>query len=747
MPTLTAWVLRRRGAVVLTWSILIVVSAIVASRLPDVLKGASDGVPGSKSVETIERAVHSGIPAATFFPFLVILTHDRLGVQDGQFQLAAQAIENGLHTVSGGGAVRSYWNTRRADLLGKDRRSALILFRSDVAEFNEAEVLTREVRAAIRRAGVPSGFRALVTGTPAMYFDLDRQSSDDLLRAERIGLPITLLILVMAFGAPVAAGLPILLALSTVTISSAGLFLLSRVITISVFSENLVSMIGLGVGVDYALFIVSSFRTALAQGRSVRESATWSVEDAGHTIIVSGLAVAIGFCALFLVNVPFLRSMAVGGILVVLTAVVLSLTVLPVMLSYMGAAVIWPRTQLKASPEGSGIWGRWADVVMRRRWRFLIAGLAILAVFVAPVRRLKPWNVSVENLQPELEAREGYAVLADQFEQGAMGPTILLVEAPSGRTMWEREFQTGVIALSGRLSEDARIARVNGFPDLLSVAGSLHRSVRSREDLPASLQHLSRDVLSADNRMALIVLLPSFAPEAPESMALVNDLRHDTWSELSGLGARVSLSGATALTKDFDDEVFGSMTIVVPAVLATTFVVLLVAFRSVLIPLKAILLNLLSVLASYGFLVYVFQDGRGAAWIGLSPPGGLNSFIVLVLFTILFGLSMDYEVFLLSRIRAAYRATGDNARAVSLGLQQTAGPISCAALVMVSIFTSFGFTRLVATRELGLGLAFAVALDATLVRLVLVPAMMALLGPFNWWYPKRRVSAPRQTHL
>src|SRR6266511_2828726 len=343
MPTLAAWMVRRRGVVVLTWSALIVVSGICASRLPDVLKGASDGVPGSKSVETIERAVQSGFPAATFFPFLVLLTHDRLGVQDAEFQLTAQAIENSLHTVPGGGAVRSYWNTRRADLLGKDRRTALILFRSDVAQFNEAEELTREVRAAIRRAGMPTGFRALVTGTPAMYFDLDRQSSADLLRAERIGLPITLLILVVAFGAPVAAGLPILLALSTVTLNSAGLFLVSCVITVSVFSENLVSMIGLGVGVDYALFIVSSFRTALAQGHSVRESSTRSVGDAGHTIIVSGLAVAIGFCALFLVRVPFLRSMAVGGIFVVVTAIALSLTVLPAMLSYVGTAVHWPR--------------------------------------------------------------------------------------------------------------------------------------------------------------------------------------------------------------------------------------------------------------------------------------------------------------------------------------------------------------------------------------------------------------------
>ncbi len=733
--TLASWVLRHREVTILLWAGLIAVSGIFASRVQGVLKGASDGIAGSRSVEVIERAVDGGIPAGTFFPFLVLLRSDGLGVQDARFQHAAQAIEDSLMSMPGG-AVRSYWNTGRVDLLGKDRQTALILFRSNVARFNEAEVLTREVRTAIRRASLPNDFRALVTGTPAMYFDLDRQSSADLLRAERVGLPITLVILLVAFGAPLAAGLPVLLALASVTISSAGLFFLSRITTVSVFSQNVVSMIGLGVGVDYALFIVASFRAALSQGHGVRESASRAVDDTAHAIVVSGLAVAIGFCGLFLVNVSFLRSMAAGGIVVVLTAVAASLTLLPVVLSYLGAAVNWPRKHPKPPSEATAVWARWAGLVMRRPWTFLVAGLVTLAVFIAPVRRLQSWNVGVNNLVADLEAREGYDLLADQFYQGAIGPTMLLVEAPPGRTMWDADFRRGITALAERLSEDPRIARVNGFPDLLSVASSLHRSVRSPDDLPDRMQHLVHDVLSVDDRMALIVLLPSSVPEAPESMALVDDLRRDSWPELSGLGARVGISGTTALTKDFDDEVFGRMRIVVPVVLATTFLVLLVSFRSVLIPLKAILLNLLSVLASYGCLVYVFQDGRGAAWIHLSPPGGLNSFIVLVLFSVLFGLSMDYEVFLLSRVRAAYAATGDNARAVSLGLQQTAGPISSAALVMVSIFSAFGFTRLVVTRELGLGLAFAVALDATLVRLVLVPASMALLGRLNWWFPR-----------
>jgi RND superfamily putative drug exporter len=218
-------------------------------------------------------------------------------------------------------------------------------------------------------------------------------------------------------------------------------------------------------------------------------------------------------------------------------------------------------------------------------------------------------------------------------------------------------------------------------------------------------------------------------------MAFVRELRSSSWSEAEDAGLTVRVGGMTAGMIDFDDELFGSLKRVVPLVLAITFIVLVLAFRSIVVPLKAIMMNLISVLAAYGFLVYVFQDGIGANLIGLVPPGGLNSFIVLMLFTILFGLSMDYEVFLLSRIRDEYRRCGDNRQSVINGLTQTGGLITSAALIMVVLFGSFGFTRLTATREFGLGLAFAVALDATLIRVVLVPILMGMLGPANWWFP------------
>jgi putative drug exporter of the RND superfamily len=383
-------------------------------------------------------------------------------------------------------------------------------------------------------------------------------------------------------------------------------------------------------------------------------------------------------------------------------------------------------------------------MVMTHRWKALLIGAAVLALFIAPVLRLQLWSVGVEDLAPDLEARHGFDLIERDFSKGAIGPAILLIDSPGGHTVWEPEMRAGIGAIAERLRLDPRVAAVNGFPEVATVADDLGSPVTAADDLPAPFAGLAKDVVSADGRVALLFLLPRSAPESLDTMSLVADLRHDRWPEFTTLRPRVLVSGATALTKDFDDEIVAGMWVVVPVVLITTFLVLVLAFRSVVVPLKAIALNLASVLASYGFLVYVFQDGLGASWLGLVPPGGLNAFIILVLFTVLFGLSMDYEVFLLSAIRDAYLRSGNNERAVAAGLERTAGTISSAALVMVSIFASFGFTRLVPTRELGLGLAFAVALDATLVRLVLVPALMSLLGDWNWKVPGAKVPGARE---
>jgi RND superfamily putative drug exporter len=319
-----------------------------------------------------------------------------------------------------------------------------------------------------------------------------------------------------------------------------------------------------------------------------------------------------------------------------------------------------------------------------------------------------------------------------------MGPLVLVVEAHGPLTLWSDSTYRALLPVLSELDADPRNGPMLGLPRLLSLVMLLPPEQRTLASVPTELRDPLTRVLSADGRVGLVAFIPPGAPEARATMAQLAGLRGRRWPEAERAGLRFRWGGSSAIMHDFDHEMFGSVPRVILAVVLSTFLLLVLMLRSLVIPLKATLLNAISVLAAYGFLVLVFQDGLGAAAIGLVPPGGLNSFIVLMLFTILFGLSMDYEVFLLSRVREEYATSGDNERAVATGLARTGGIITSAALVMVSIFAAFGFTRLVPTREFGLGLAFAVALDATLIRIVLVPALMKISGRWNWWWPFSR---------
>jgi RND superfamily putative drug exporter len=692
---------RRELPVMAAWLLMLLAAGALAIHLGEVVRGGSDAVPGSESIEAVDRAAAAGVPAGTFYPFVAVLHSNREVVEEARFAAAGREVSAALLGRGGATAVQSVWNTGDARLVGRGRHSALLLVRTRASTFSEAELATAPLRAAIASVPLPSGFSCEITGQPAVLYDLNRRSSADLLAAERIGLPLTLLILLLVFRSPVAALLPIVLAMTATTVSMAALYLLSRVTVVSVFAENTVTMIGLGVGVDYALLLLGAFRRALGSAPTPQHAARRAVEEVRATIICSGAAVAIGFLALALVRLPFLKALVFGGVVVVIAAVLATLTLLPALLAVLGPRVNWPRRRTRAGGPG-GYWSHWAQLVMRRPLLSAGVSLALLAFFVAPVLRLSGWNLGASGLASDLEARRGYEILTRDFAPGWIGPTAIVLEAAPGRTVIEPAARASVGRLVERLGHDPHIALIRGF---------------------------------SQRRVAVLAIVTADPPESQAAAALVRSLRADLLPELAGSGLTARITGAAAMLTDFDREIFAKMWVVVPAVLVVTFVVLLVHLRSLLIPLKAIALNLLSVLASYGFLILVFQDGHGAQLLGLAPPGGLNAFIVLMLFTILFGLSMDYEVFLLSAMRARYLRSGDSADAVAHGIATTGGTITSAAAIMISLFLSFGFTHLIATREFGLGLAFAVALDATIVRLVLLPALMALFGRANWWLP------------
>jgi len=733
MRTLMRFVLRRPVVVVSLWGIALAVAAVFAPRLGGALRGSTDAVPGSPS-ELVSRDINRAFGDGSAFVFPAVLVSGDIEVSDPRFAVAANTLERVLDSA-GMHSVRHFWNTGDTRLVGRDGHTALLLVTPPAETFFDAESNVGWIRSVVAGAGLGDKFALKLTGMVSMFHDLDVNSSDDLLNAERFGIPLTLVILLMVFGAPIAAGLPLLLALGATAVALAVLYALSGFMPVSVFAENAVTMVGLGVGVDYALFLVSRCRQELARGASFPSAVETATLAAGHAVLISGLAVCIGFAALFMVNIRFLHTLAIGGVTVVVTAVLATLTLLPAVLLLIGKRLNWPRHPKTQSQVGR-IWSRWANEAMARPLRYVIPTLIVLALLILPARRLTPWNMGAHDLSPGVEAREGFELLEKNFAAGWMGPIAILVSCREGETLWSPAHLTAVSSLADRFASDPRVSTVGGFPSLLTILGPFCANIHKTADLPPLVRQQAAGVVATDDRTALIFAVPRSAPETKEVMQMIREFRDSLSSQGRNADLGVRIGGFSASILDFDEELFGSLTRVVPLVLVITFAVLMFVFRSILIPLKAVIMNLISVLASYGFLVYLFQDGIGASLIGLDPPGGLNSFIVLMLFTILFGLSMDYEVFLLSRIREEYVRTRDNRLAVASGLAQTGGLITSAALIMVVLFGSFGFTQITATREFGLGLAFAVAIDATLIRIVLVPTLMKLFGRLNWWFPR-----------
>lgn len=734
---LVAACLAHRARVVLVWVGLLAAALPLALQLPQRVQGGADPIPGSETGAVI-RAITAAFGHGAYEPIPVVVRHPRRTVADPDFTGGVQAIARALGQVRGVRRVETAWTSRSPLLIGRDRHSTLLVVTTSATSYAAAEEMVDALRHGLE-GRTPSGFEVHVTGTTAVLHDVDRRASSDLAAAERVGLPITLMILLLVFRSPVAALVPVLLAMLAVTVCNAVLVLCARAMPVSVFAENVATMIGLGAGIDYALFVVSRWRSERPNGGTAADVVRRAVSATGPAVLFSAVAVAVGFLALLLVDAPFLRAITVGGVCVVAVAALAAVTLLPVILVTVGPALTWPggvvvaRTAAvgatRAGTPVAGPWAAWARWVMRRPIAAAVA-LVVVIGFALPALELRGWNVGVEQLAPDDDARRGADLLRNQFASGWMGPTVLLVQADRG-SLLTADRVAALTGIAAEAARDPRVAAVTGLPEVLR--GWSAAAAAAQPTLRAAVS--ASGVLSPDGRTGVIAIIGRDEPSTRPAGALVRDLRARGFERAARTGIAVRVGGPAAGFVDFDRTLFDRMPLVIGVVLALTFVVLALSFRSVVLPLKAIVLNLLSVLAAFGFLVSVFQHGALHRVLGVPPTGGLNAFVVLMLFTILFGLSMDYEVFVLSRVREGWRRTGDTRRAVEIGIAGTAGVITSAALIMISIFAAFGFTRLAATRQFGLGLAFAVALDATLLRMVLVPALVALAGRANWWWP------------
>jgi RND superfamily putative drug exporter len=722
-----AFAVRRRWWVLAVWVLVFLAMGPFLGKLTDRLSQGGFEVPGSQS-DRVKQAIENDFKGQFEFSDLLVFNASSVTADDPQFKQTVGAVRDALAKSPGVGAVSDPY-TSPVTSISQDRHTVTsVVGLTD--DQNEALRHADGLNAAVARASKGTGIRALLTGSAPFYAEFSETTTTDLERAEKVALPISLLILVLAFGSLVAAGMPLALALLSLAISFGVISIIAASTTVSIFAQNVASMIGIGVGIDYSLFILNRYRESLKNGAPVPEAVAHSIATSGKAVFVSGLTVVVALSGTQLVNLAAFKSMGFSAMIAVFFAGAAALTLLPALLGMVGTKI----NSLRVWRRGTGIgesrmWHRWAMLVMRRPWVALVLSLGVILLLAAPALHLKLGSSGPDILPRGSTPRIAFEISAKAFGAGQVSPAQILVTDPRGV---KTDGFADLYKLAGEIAKDPEVARVDSIATL--VPGS---SVQDAQAALGTLQvaPIVNSLVNANGTETLVAVVTNHGPQSDTSSDFVDRLRKKL-PTITASGVTAAVGGDPGLNVDINHEMTSKLVPVVGLVLVLSFLVLLFFLRSLLLPLKAILMNTASVLAAYGLMVFVFQDGHLEGLLSFDGAGHIDSFLPLFLFCILFGLSMDYEVFLLARIREEYLRTGDNTEAVGWGLEHTARIITSAAAIMVTVFGAFAFGRMLPIKELGFGLAAAVFLDATIIRIILVPATMRLMGRWNWWLPE-----------
>jgi putative drug exporter of the RND superfamily len=693
-------VIRRRRWVVAIWILLFLFGLFTTSKLSD-RWFESFSIPGYSAYEANQRALKT-FGTGEQAPLVAVFR------SEGDVTKAAgiqRAVDAGAK-VNPGSRVSSYFNTRSDAYVSKDRHTTFAEIYPPGNPGFSSNVHIKRVRAAIKDA-VPSGLTVHLTGRDALQEDIGGSEGPSLLIEILIGGIGALLVLLFVFGTLPAISLPLVTAAMSIITTFSLVWALTYVTDVSIIVQFLVALVGLGVAIDYSLLMLFRFREELHHGRDVESALVETMTHAGRSVVVSGSTVAIGLLSMVLLPLPFIRSIGIGGMLIPLVAVLSTITLTPALLYWLGHRIdslrVIPKRIIAADPGEVGFWHRWADTVVRRPVPILIAGLAIVVLLLIPAAKLNPADAEAKNLPGNGDAFAGRdALAAAGISAGVLKPFDILVER-------------------GAEPETLRrlVSRVEQTPGVAGAAA------------PPSW------------RMGDTALVEAFAAEdasAKPIRKVISRLQHEVLpaeEAAAGGSTRITLGGVAAEERDFVHAVYGNFPYVLGFVVLLTFLLLMRAFRSIVLPLKAVILNLISLACAFGVVVFIFQQGHGsdAIW-GIKATDAVISWIPLMIFAFLYGLSMDYEVFIVTRIREAYDETKDTAKAVSLGLARTGKLVTSAALVLVFAFFSLSTGPGPDIKQFGIGLAAGVLIDATLIRALLVPSIMMLLGNANWWFPE-----------
>jgi putative drug exporter of the RND superfamily len=679
------FVYRRRLAVALAWVVVLAAGFGFGSEVFSRLGTGSGLRDDSESVVVADLLSRLGGGGAELTGLV-----DGRDADDPAFRAEISRAVADLEAVEGMGRVVAPFRAGGQEppagdpLVARDGRA--VRLRAELERDLDERVHAQAVRRVEERLRAIDAPRVLVGGEDAANEEFQDQAQADLERGERLALPVLLLLLLFVFRGFVAAVTPLLMA--AVAVAGALLILLgvSEVADISVYSVNVITMLGLGLAVDYSLLVISRFREERAAGLELPAAIERTLATAGRTVAFSGLTVAASLCGLLAFAEPFLRSLAWGGIGVVLVAMVAAVTLVPALLGIWGRRIRPGRV----GRSDQGLFYRLSRVVQRAAPAIVVAVAALLVLLAVPFRHARLENSGLEALPASSESRQLFETIDQRFEGGGTDPIVLLAETNPRSPL---------------LADYLR--RVEALPGV--------RSVRPREGIPPVL--------------TVVDVVPDGTSQGPVATGLVERIR------ALERPVPVGVTGAAAFLVDYRDSLLARLPWALGLIGLATFVLLFLMTGSVVVPVKAIVMNVLSLGASFGALVWVFQDGHLSGPLGFDPPGMVDITVPVLIFVFAFGLSMDYEVFLLSRIKEAWDQTGDNDRAVALGLQRSGRIVTSAATLIVVVFLGFAAGELLTIKEVGLGMAIAVVLDATVVRMLLVPATMKLMGRCNWWAP------------
>lgn len=700
MTGLSKIVTRHYKLILGIWLLLFAVLAVLAIRLPGLLEGDGFSTDGEHAEVMDELTKTFDFPAESLF-----VVFD---------QTSNSTIEETLKEIEQLELAESIQSPLTDDSLYKDHVAyAMLHFDSD-ADMTSA---VDDIREAIDgEQGVT------LTGGAAINKDINSASQKDLASAEAIGLPIAIVVLLLAFGSVVAAFIPLAVGIVTVVSAFGVMTLFSEAMDLSIFVMNIIPMLGLALSIDFALLFINRYKEELAN-HSITEAVQTAIQTAGRSIIFSALCVFIGLGAMLVMQVEIFQNIALGGMLVVTIAVLSSVTLLPALLMLLKDRINkW--TIIRVKPGATTRWRNFASFVMKRPVTLILVALIVLGIGIIPVKNMELTIPQVDSLPESYDSRQAYELMDKQFGLGEQSTVYMIADRPDG---WDstaglediKNIEDKLLADNDVLSVDT-IFTASEIPTVEQWEQSL-----SVPEVEVQLTPLM-DTFVQDNKLLVPVSL-NLNGSSNEAQDWVRE-----WSEKE-LGVDFKLGGQPKFNQEIFDEIFDKVGWLLAIILGSTFIILMIAFRSILIPLKAIIMNIIGLASTFGILVYIFQYGH----FGIEETT-IALIIPVIVFSLVFGLSMDYEVFLISRIQEEYLKHQNNTLATVDGLTSTSKIITSAALIMIVITGAFAFTDVMPVKQIGVGIAIAVAIDASIIRLLLVPSLMKLFGKWNWWLPFRK---------